>query len=362
MRVAIFSDTHIHPFSMFSSVHSSGMNSRVMETLSAMERMYSWCVENGITDVFCAGDLFHSGERVQTEVFNTVSRFFERWKDRVKTVLVGGNHDVGNLGESILFGLRNDVDEIVLGEPRMKTYPDCHVLFVPYTTHYADLPQTLAEFVLYDNAAPHIVVGHLALEGAVVGQHEYRPPEGCSPRLFRHATHSFFGHYHKMQAVGEGVMYVGSLVARDFSEAEEPKGFLAVTIGPGPDGVTIEHIRVRSTGFVILDLDATPLCDVLPERFNQQVVRVDYSGEVDEGKVTQVLTTMGATLVVFNKKSTRKVEVRVATPEGSPPPSLNDYIRVYVEKNGEGFDPTKLVEVGNDIVKRVHGKVSHAST
>jgi hypothetical protein len=41
---------------------------------------------------------------------------------------------------------------------------------------------------------------------------------------------------------------------------------------------------------------------------------------------------------------------------------LNDYIRVYVEKNGEGFDPTKLVEVGNDIVKRVHGKVSHAST
>jgi len=360
VKIAIFADTHIHPYSRYSSIGESGQNSWVEETLDTMRRMYEKCCELNVHEVWFAGDLFHTGEKIQTEVFNAVVRFFDDVP--LPTTLIAGNHDFANRHnkECILTALEPYVRVVI--DRICETYykaPDRTVAMVPYGISKEEIECCPSmKSILTGKPGPGnttgkipplIVVGHLAMEGAVTGANEFQPPGGLSASIFAKTEQTFLGHYHKRQQLTPKVQYVGSLVSTSFNETGEQKGFTVLTLEEGKD-LQIEFVSLKSTGFQVIDLDEKS--KESDEVLDGNIVRVDYTGVIDESEVRMIMLSQGARRVIFNCKTPRETIMRVVT-EGDREPELNDYLKTWVDTHGEGFDKERLLAVGKRLAKDV---------
>ena len=346
MKVGLFADLHLHPYARFSSVSERGLNSWVERGLDVLERVYSECDSRSIKDVWCLGDLFHVGARLSTRMFNEVYRFFEaKQLDGFKTILIAGNHDqLARSGDDIaLFSLKSVVDSII-NRPVINQLCGRPILFLPYTEDYMLLQELLKQLqamIVEDNQK--LIVGHLAVEGARVGRHEYQPKEGCHLGLLEVADLVLLGHYHKRQILSKQVQYIGSVMATSFSDANEDKGF---TILDTVD-VTTEFVPIESIGFSVFEDNELQSSLIARGGYTGRIVRVDYSSELNESETRQLMLERGATAVIFNRQTVKQVEQRVTDPDTD----LDSCIQEYVDRNDDGLDSNRLVSLGRELVK-----------
>ena len=96
MRLAIFSDLHVHAWAEHSR-DDDGAPSRLRHCVSVLRRVRWHCVEQGITEVLFGGDLFHKRGVLYTQAYNLVVEELAEWKRCGLRLGAGvGNHDLAD--------------------------------------------------------------------------------------------------------------------------------------------------------------------------------------------------------------------------------------------------------------------------
>ena len=239
--------------------------------------------------------------------------------------------------ESALYSLQEVVSRVV--EEPVKPFAEAGngILLLPYTEDYATVR------ALLDKYSPRIVLGHLAVTGAVVGRHEYQPKEGISPDCLNPEILILLGHYHKRQVVASNLRYIGSAMAIDFNDANEQKGFTILDT----ETLETEFVPVGTTRFRILQQGG-----LVDSSYENDIVRVDHSGDVDEEATRATLLERGAAAVIFKRTVARQVEQRVTDPETDLVGCMKEYVS---RNNTTGLSSERLVELGQEIVREAKG-------
>lgn len=97
MKIVVFSDLHAHNYARFSKILPSGLNSRLVDTLSALMIIKQYCSVNSISTTLCAGDIINTFSYVENDVFNCARNVVRDWPGRF--VYVAGNHDINSKGD-----------------------------------------------------------------------------------------------------------------------------------------------------------------------------------------------------------------------------------------------------------------------
>ena len=358
-KVAIVADAHIHPFARFSYTADSGLNSWVDEGVRVLRQVFERCVVEDVEEVWFLGDLFEVGQKLDTASLNAVLQLFEQYGGSKYPIrMVAGNHDQvvrggaqsGLAAFDLIEGVR------VYQETTAFKFGSLHVLAVPYTEDAETLTGQIESFRCGTVDRRRILIGHLPLAGATVGSGQYKPPSPIGPAIFDEVFDEvYLGHYHEPQTLGAGknMQYVGALLSHDFGDTRTEKGFIVVDFKPLLDDIHTlvqqQFINIPSTSFIVLDSTcekARPGDEVLGS-----IVRVDHAGlgQEDQDRIRKMYEDAGARRVLFNQTRADEIELRVLTQTGEEP-SDDDYIAKYVEDNGQGLDPSRLIETAKRLM------------
>jgi len=285
--------------------------------------------------------------------FNEVYRLFQgnRSKDR-KVRLIAGNHDYvsGASRESSLVGLSKVVDFVYWRETCSEGFRCSNgiakVCFVPWEGEIP-APAQIEEIWGSERyrSGPNILVGHVAVEGAIVGSREYQPPAGTPLTMFDHFDLVLLGHYHKRQSVTSKVHYVGSLVAHDFGDAGEVRGFTKLNL----DTLETEFIPLATPRFLIVRDGDKRLTDYEEKEISGNYVRVDSREPCeDEDAVRAMFESRGALGVVFNYEREYSDQARLSITVDTP---LQDTLRQYVEREKASLDAERLLRVAEETME-----------
>ena len=362
--IGIIADVHLHPHKSFATIDENGFNSRVEEALFTLQQVVDECSHRGVAHLYIAGDLFHVGKRTDVTFFNHVRFSLRRIFSTLKRVtIIEGNHDrVDKLipGKSILHMLHIDNVNIVsnLGVFH-EDFDDIpggyNVVVAPYTENSEALERgvklCIDELSPVDRLRTTIMIGHLAVGGAKTDRFEYQPAvETNAGMLIQDPVIQFvfLGHYHRHQMLNSRMMYVGSPLTHDFGESGQDKGMVFVDF---VDGQAVPEFFALhgSTKYDVITPEALE-GDQSQYTYLNTIVRVDYTGALNERDVEEQLKKLGAKEVVFNNQPDTVQEERVTESAEGGEPSTAEYMQAYVDTHGSGMDPERLMAIGLKLV------------
>lgn len=317
MTYILSADWHAHNWSQFSSFGAGGVNNRLAHILIEIELMAAHAEDNGITNLFVAGDVFHVRGSVKPSVLNPVL-----WtlKDtaRVHNVhwfIMPGNHDLEGkesetLGSAIeALGIYGGVT--LVHKPMYFTEGD-DVAMVPWSGTREGLEGNvtdLREEIIAKGLNPlrFDLILHTGINGVLIGV----PDNGWSPEELANFGFGrvFAGHYHNHKAFNipiEGfdvpVVSIGALTHQTWSDVDTKAGWLVVDVNG------FEHFESLAPKFVDFDPD-------FPGSYAGNYVRVQgLSLEEAEIKVLREhLDIDGAAGVVIHAIAKSKVVLRPGT-------------------------------------------------
>ncbi len=277
MRIAIFSDAHVHAWAEHSQ-DDSGTPSRLLHCLSVLQRIRHHCVDDEIDKVLFGGDLFHKRGVLYTLPYNLVVEELAEWKRRGLQLFADvGNHDAADrLGKvhalqalasaGLLSTVGGDGWANWILDDEKTDNDGVVVTAVAYCSEAAELRRR-ADAALKERGTDQLgrqlfTIGlfHHGFRGARVGTSlEYQVREDADPDEYaQHFGVMFSGHYHAHQEIGSlgNAWYVGSPM--EFVRGEtSPKGFLVLDTEEAEfERVDLELPRfVKLTGEQIADDD-----------------------------------------------------------------------------------------------------------
>lgn len=242
MKIAIFSDAHIHAWSEHSR-DDGGVPSRLNHCLSVLRQIREYSLKNDIHAVLFGGDLFHKRGVLYTLPYNLVVAELAKWRESSLPLYANvGNHDAADRLAKIhaLQALESagllrtvDADGWANWEIFEDKGDDVIITAVAYCADASELRRRTDAALADRGDHDAVTVGlfHHGFKGARVGTSlEYVVKEDADPDEYaKHFLAMFSGHYHAHQEIGsEGnAWYVGSPM--EFVRGEtSPKGFLVL--------------------------------------------------------------------------------------------------------------------------------------
>lgn len=365
-----FCHGHINP--------ETGLNTRLEDFVATL----SQCIDRAITTpadlVLFGGDAFPDATPPPL-VQQAFAGQFRRLADAgIPTVLLVGNHDQhaqGQGGASLCIYRTLGVPGIIVGD-RLETHTiataagPVQVVTLPWLTpstlltrpdmeglSMAEVSQQLldrlrvaleGEIRRLHPDIPTILLGHLMTDTAAYGAERFLAVgKGFTVPMALLARPCFdyvaLGHVHRHQILCEAppVVYPGSIERVDFSEAEEPKGYVWAAVEKGATEVTFCPLNVRPFVTIKVDLtqSATPqttLLDALNKAAIQDaVVRVLYDlhpdqiAAMDNATLAEALS-MAHTYTIHPHVVVEKARSRL--PELAPSNNLSilDALQIYI--------------------------------
>lgn len=238
MKIAVFSDLHIHTWSEF-SVDDRGVPSRLRHGISVLKKVRKHCVENGIKLVLFGGDLFHKRGVLYTHPYNLVCEELALWKEAKLTLCANaGNHDAADRHAKVhaLQAMESAGLLLTVGECGWANWEiddEVNITAVAYCADASELRRRTDEAIEDRGDCRIATVGlfHHGFRGARVGTSlEYVVKEDADPNLYvKEFGNLLSGHYHAHQEIGadDHSWYVGSPM--EFVRGEtSPKGFVVL--------------------------------------------------------------------------------------------------------------------------------------
>jgi len=226
-RICVIADTHIHPFASFAT-GVGATNTRVQNSISALQQVHEFCKQNHIETLVHAGDLFHARDYQRFAVFNCVYDQLARMAVDLSIHLIAGNHDIVDKQGTLSLHAFANIEGVEVYGPstvgasaRIVKDPIHHLLFIPYTTCFDHLTTILNSF----ESRNWCIIGHLDVQGAQAGSAMFQSPNGLALNVLSRFRRVLLGHYHKRQALSEKVYYVGALTPVDFGDVDQEGGF-----------------------------------------------------------------------------------------------------------------------------------------
>ena len=341
MKILHFADLHLGVESYGRIDPATGLSSRLLDFLSALDQVVDFALENKADLVLFCGDAYKSREPSQTQQREFAKRIRQLSSSSIPVFLLIGNHDLPNaIGRATSTEI---FDTLAVKNVYVSSHPDIYhiptqsgivqIASLPWLRRSAllarlsreetknldfeQLNQRLqqiltniitANAVKIDPALPSILAAHVWVSGARIGS-ERLMTIGQEPALLLSnvADPAFdyiaLGHIHRRQVMhlNPPVVYAGSLERLDFGEEEDDKGFYMVEIEPdketGKRRVAFDFHPVTARRFLTINVsidaqDADPTLTVLKaitdqgEKVKDAIVRLNVSLPAEpEGKL-----------------------------------------------------------------------------
>ncbi len=299
MKILHFADLHLGVESYGRIDPTTGLSSRFLDFLSALDQVVDYALENRVDLVLFCGDAYKSREPSQTQ-----QREFARRINRLSTAnipifLLVGNHDLPNaIGRATSTEI---FDTLAVKNVYVSSRPDIyHIPTNSGIIQIASLPwlrrstllskedtknltldqinqrlqQVLTNVIdanisKLDPTLPSILAAHVWVSSAQVGSERSMTIGQEQMLLLSNVANPAFdyialGHIHRHQVLSDNppVVYPGSLERLDFSEEEDDKGFYIVEIEPdketGKRRVSFDFHQVTGRRFLTIDISIQP--------------------------------------------------------------------------------------------------------
>jgi DNA repair protein SbcD/Mre11 len=296
MKIVHFADTHIGVETYGGIDAATGLSTRVLDELRALDNVTGYAVDNKADLVIFCGDVYKNREPSQTHQREFAARVRRLSEAHIPTVIVLGNHDLpGSQGKAnsvdIFETLHIDYIHIADKPEVMKIDTPSgrvQVAVFPWLRRNALLSRdeaknlgvsevmammqdvmsarltSLAEEI--DPVLPAVLASHIAISSAKTGT-EKSMMIGNDPVVMLSTIASpvydyvALGHVHRQQVLSEAppVVYAGSMERLDFSDEKEEKGFYVVDIdvNKSPRTVNFAFHPVQARRFLTLKVDVT---------------------------------------------------------------------------------------------------------
>jgi DNA repair protein SbcD/Mre11 len=324
IRFLHFADLHLGVENYGRLDPASGMNTRVLDFLRALDAVVDRAIAEQIDAVLFAGDAYRTKDPNVTYQREFARRLARLIHAGIPTVLLTGNHDIPNaLGRATSLDI---YDALALNQVRVVTKPERFVLStkagplqvvaLPWLHRNRflegedvreksadEIEKDLAETVegwldrqaaALDPAIPAVALVHASVQGArfgsernlLLGRDLVLTPSSLDRPEFAYVA---LGHIHRYQRLGtvRPVFYAGSLERIDFGEEDEEKGFLLVDVEPGAARPTFCPWPART--FLTIDValkgdqsTEQVLAALAAQRIDQAVLRVRVSGAKEQ--------------------------------------------------------------------------------
>lgn len=243
-KVLITADVHIHKHKNMDTLDPK--SKRLEDGLKFLQ----WFVDYGRDNadlVVIAGDLFHTRKKMDMEVFAGVTAILKNAS--VPIVLLAGNHDQYTEEITSLDSIASKPNKIyktlsVVTKALSCSFNDFSLHFSPFRELPKDFEQDLQSLGEEFHPNRTYLITHNSMNDAVVGTFEYRPKSNITlDMLDQRYSHTFAGHYHRPQTIGERFTYVGSPMHLDRSDKDQEKSVVLL------DGCTGEWERIVYEGY-----------------------------------------------------------------------------------------------------------------
>lgn len=358
MKVLVTGDWHIG-LSTYGVLNERGVNSRLIDVETAINRAIDIGVEKEISLFVCAGDIFHTNKPTPSEqlVFWRILQRLEAAPYSSRFII--GNHDYDSkLGSNHALKL---FMEIVKGSNKIKIYDQTDwetfksqsgdMLELCYFPYHAEEPK-------FPGGAHHrALVCHSHLEGAVVGAEPFEIKSDTATKFKDLPVDFVFaGHFHKPQVLSEKPLafYPGSIQAVDFNERNDIKGIVVVdTIKKTYEPIAIDTRKLVQMDVVDVDLILqNPLHNVKDAIVKINVKLSEQAAEkFDEHVIRKKLTECGAhsiasiNLDIVKKEVKRDPTIRIDV-------DLKSNFKKYVGDRDYGERSSAVHEAGMNIIEQ----------
>jgi DNA repair exonuclease SbcCD nuclease subunit len=301
MKRLFFSDVHFNTWSYGATVTKDGFNSRLMQQYKAACDMVIYAEEHGIEYVYFTGDLFHTHGNVPTQALQLASDIFRQLRQRgIKIRAIPGNHDMADKHGHIhaLNFLPQDERGVFWEDDG-----GINVHAMPYTTDEEKIKRFLGN-VGEGNGS--IVLLHQGVAGVPLSS-GYLLDEKLNPEMIPDNCVAFTGHYHFHKVVSPHLTVVGNLTPLNWSDIDQPKGFIVWDEDKG--GIT-RVIQQKSPVFISWNDRIEKHSDLT----NVEGAFVRYTSPVKPAEMVDVrerLMDAGALQVQFSNMETDKGETEI---------------------------------------------------
>jgi len=299
MKILHFADLHLGVESYGHIDPNTGLPTRLLDFLSALDQVVDYALENRVDLVLFCGDAYKTREPSQTQQREFAKRINRLSTSGIPIFLLIGNHDlpnaIGRATTTEIFDTLAIKNVYVSNRPEVYHIPTksgvIQIASLPWLRRSAlltkeetknlnfdqlnqRLQQVLTNIIAaniskLDSGLPSILAAHVWVSGAQVGseramtigqEHALLPSNVANPAF----DYIALGHIHKHQVLSQNppVVYSGSLERLDFSEEEDDKGFYLVEIKPdeetGKRQVSFDFHQITGRRFVTININIEP--------------------------------------------------------------------------------------------------------
>jgi len=412
MKILHFADLHLGVESYGRLDPTTGLSSRLLDFLKALDQVVDYALENRVDLVLFCGDAYKSREPTQTQQREFAKRISRLSTSGIPIFLLIGNHDLPNaIGRATSTEI---FDTLVVKNVYVSNRPQIYrILTNSGTVQIVSLPwlrrsalltkeetknlafdqinqrlqQALTNVIAakaqeLDRELPAILAAHVWVSGAQVGSERSMTIGQEHALLLSNVAHPAFdyialGHIHKHQVLSHNppVVYPGSLERLDFSEEEDDKGFYLVEIESdretGKRLVSFDFHQVTGRRFLTINInieprDAEPTSTALraiaeqEDKVKDAIVRLSISlpaeieGQLRDNDIRNAVKE--AHYFTIAKEIRRETRLRLGqwTAEEITPP---DALKAYLESKKVSPERAKiLLQYGERLIQEQRTK------
>jgi len=326
MKAIIIADLHAHLYKEFAKSDPYLVNSRLRNLDDLLIWLKNKCEESNIHNFIIAGDVFHSRSSVPSPVLSTVFESLSSFKS-INVYMIPGNHDQWDYNftsldtfSSIAYVYKSFVIKEIEGTT---------VAFLPYRENEQEWMQQIYPEV-------DLVIAHLGISGANVGNHLYQDSYLTTDILQKSFPNAqmLFGHFHIHQHLTENISYIGAVIQHSFSDASFTPYFAVYDEG------NIEYIENDiSPRFIKIDLTEDNITELKLDFNNYYWI----SSDIPDKLLRKELENMGLDISHFRLQQKHKKSQVVKRALDDQKMGYEDMIRKYVVENNNQLPVTEEV-------------------
>jgi len=337
VKALVWSDLHAHNFREFSELNE-GINSRLAEQLSCLDRITDCAEESKVDVIFFLGDLFHLKNALDSKVIKLVAGKVQILSQKAAHGLwvVSGNHDYIRWDRDaaildVLRELGSGRVELFSDVPAQQTLDGWQIFIAPYARRLEETEVALKTAEIQERS---IFLGHQDLVGQYYGG--FKVEKGLDPDMLSAKFQwSFVGHFHESKLVRPNVISVGSPLQLSFSEMAHEVGWWLLDTEREPQLQFIKN--EESPEFLELVLGAGQEIDFGDDK---NYYRVKAKGVLAPEGITKLKWHRLSFEGVRDKLSKERSEIKFSDPAEA---LIEKYIRA---RNINGLDEENLKTLG----------------
>ena len=405
MKILHFADLHLGVETYGRIDPATGLSSRLLDFLSALDQIVDYALENEVDLVLFCGDAYKSREPTQTQQREFAKRINRLTTGGIPIFLLVGNHDlpnaIGRATTTEIFDTLAVKNVYVSSSPGVCQIPTnngtVQIASLPWLRRSALLTKEETKNLTFDqinqklqqvltriieaNASkldpqlPAILAAHVWVSGAKVGSERLMTIGQEHVLLLSNVANPAFdyialGHIHQHQVLSSSppVVYAGSIERLDFGEEDDNKGFSLVEIEPdretGARQVSFDFHPIAGRCFLTIDVNiepedtdptATVLKAIAGRETKDAIVRLQISlpaeseGQLRDNNIREAMKEAHYFTLARDIKRETRVRLGNWTAEEITP---LDALKAYLESKKISQERTKvLLEYGEKLIE-----------